>query len=108
MNKRPRTIMKTTVLDNIKAYETAMSGCNVDYVITDEIELKDGATLYLFKSEEDGIYSSAVGYEDGSVFVLTDWQGARPETADDVESYDWCRVDGTPAIVFFGLPRVLE
>lgn len=100
--------MSEHILNLIKDYETAMSGSNVDYTITDEIDLKDGATLYLFESEEECISSSAIAYEDGSTFVLTDWQGTRPESADEIESYDWVRVDGKLAIVFLGLPRVLE
>ncbi len=100
---------KNEVLSLIQAYEKAMSGSDVEYIITEEIKLKDTASLYLFENGQEGIYSSAIGYEDGSVFVLTDWQSpARPETQNDIEDYDWVRVDGAPAIVFLGLPRVLE
>ncbi len=100
---------KNEVLSLIQAYEKAMSGSDVEYIITDEIKLKDTASLYLFENGQEGIYSSAIGYEDGSVFVMTDWQSpARPETQNDIEDYDWVRVDGAPAIVFLGLPRVLE
>ncbi len=101
---------KQQVLTYIKAYEKEMSGSDIEYTITDEKELKDGASLYLFEYKEDGynIMSSAIGYEDGYVFVLTDWQGSRPETIDEVENYSWIRVDGMPAINFLGLPRILE
>lgn len=38
---------------------------------------------------------------------LRDWQGAHPETAEEIEEFDWIREDGKSAVVLHGLPRVI-
>ena len=91
--------MQEIVLEIIKLYEIKCSGCDVDYVITEVIEDEsEGAALYLFESEKEGIKSAAFAYESGEVFVLTDWQGARPEKLAEVADYDWVDVIGHDAI----------
>ena len=98
--------MQERVLEAIKLYEVKCSGKDVDYVITEEIEDEsEGAALYLFESEKDGIKSAAFAYESGEVFVLTDWQGSRPEKLSEVADYDWLTISGHDAINLNGYPR---
>ena len=99
--------MQERILEAIKLYEVKCSGCDVDYVITEVIEDEsEGAALYLFESEKEGIKSSAFAYENGEVFVLTDWQGTRPEKLSEVGNYDWVDVSGHNTININGYPRV--
>ena len=99
--------MQEKVLEAIKLYEAKMSGNDVDYVITEVIEDEsEGAALYLFESEKEGIKSAAFAYENGEIFVLTDWQGARPEKLSEVDDYDWMDVSGHDAINLNGYPRM--
>ena len=84
-----------------------MSGNDVDYVITEVIEDEsEGAALYLFESEKEGIKSAAFAYESGDVFVLTDWQGSRPEKLSEVNDYDWMDLSSHDAINLNGYPRL--
>ena len=99
--------MKNKVLEAVKLYEIKCSGEDVDYVITEVIEdEREGAALYHFESEKEGIKSAAFAYESGEVFVLTDWQGTRPEKLSEVGNYDWENVSGHNAININGYPRV--
>lgn len=99
--------MKEKVLEAIKLYEVAMSGNYVDYVITEVIEDEsEGAALYLFECEKEGVKSAAFAYNSGEVFVLTDWQGARPEKLSEVGQFDWVTISGHDAIVLNGYPRM--
>lgn len=85
-----------------------MSGYDVDYVITEVIQDEsEGAALYLFECKHEGIESAAFAYNYGEVFVLTDWQGARPEKLSEVEQFDWISVKGQPAIILNSYPRIL-
>ena len=105
-NTVKRVIMQERVLEAIKLYEAKCSGKDVDYVITEVIEDEsEGAALYLFESEKDGIKSAAFAYESGEVFVLTDWQGSRPEKLSEVADYDWVTISGHDAINLNGYPR---
>ena len=98
--------MQERVLEAIKLYEAKCSGKDVDYVITEVIEDEsEGATLYLFESEKEGIKSAAFAYESGEVFLLTDWQGSRPEKLSEVGDYDWVTISGHDAINLNGYPR---
>lgn len=101
--------MKEKIKQVIEAYEKELSGNDIKYDITDVIPVKDGAALYLFQNKEWGIRSSAIGYEDGNIFVMRDWQGGRPITADEVESYpnDWVNINGGYGIIIDGLPRIM-
>ena len=100
--------MQEIVLEIIKLYEIKCSGCDVDYVITEVIEDEsEGAALYLFESEKEGIKSAAFAYESGEVFVLTDWQCSRPEKLSEVDNYDWVTTSGQNAINLNGYPRML-
>ena len=99
-------LMQEKVLEAIKLYEAKCSGKDVDYVITEVIEDEsEGAELYLFESEKEGIKSAAFAYESGEVFVLTDWQGSRPEKLSEVADYDWVTISGHDAINLNGYPR---
>ena len=105
-NTVKRVIMQEKVLEAIKLYEAKCSGKDVDYVITEVIEDEsEGAALYLFESEKEGIKSAAFAYENGWVFVLTDWQGSRPEKLSEVADYDWVTISGHDAINLNGYPR---
>ena len=105
-NTVKRVIMQEIVLEIIKLYEVKCSGKDVDYVITEVIEDEsEGAALYLFESEKEGIKSAAFAYESGEVFVLTDWQGSRPEKLSEVADYDWVIISGHDAINLNGYPR---
>ena len=105
-NTVKRVIMQERVLEAIKLYEVKCSGKDVDYVITEVIEDEsEGAALYLFESEKEGIKSAAFAYESGEVFVLTDWQGSRPEKLSEVADYDWVTISGHDAINLNGYPR---
>ena len=99
--------MQKRVLEAIKLYEAKCSGKDVDYVITEVIEDEsEGAALYLFESEKEGIKSAAFAYESGEVFLLTDWQGSRPEKLSEVEQFDWLTISGFDALVLNGYPRM--
>ena len=99
--------MQERVLEAIKLYDICCSGEYVDYVITEVIEDEsECAALYLFESEKEGIKSAAFAYEDGEVFVLTDWQGTRPEKLSEVGDYDWVTTNGHYAINLNGYPRM--
>ena len=98
--------MQEKVLEAIKLYEAKCSGKDVDYVITEVIEDEsEGAALYLFESEKEGVKSAAFAYESGEVFVLTDWQAPRPEKLSEVADYDWVTTSGHDAINLNGYPR---
>ena len=103
---KKKYIMQEKVLETIKLYEAKCSGKDVDYVITEVIEDEsEGAALHLFECEKEGIKSAAFAYESGEVFVLTDWQGARPEKLSEVEQFDWVTISGHDAINLNGYPR---
>lgn len=74
------------------------------YIYTKEIDLKDDATLYLF--EGNGCKSSAICNEDGDFFVLDDWHGSRPESAEEVANYEWFTIFWQPSVMRDGLPIV--
>lgn len=104
--EKKKYIMQKRVLEAIKLYEAKCSGKDVDYVITEVIEDEsEGAALYLFESEKEGIKSAAFAYESGEVFLLTDWQGSRPEKLSEVADYDWVTISGHDAINLNGYPR---
>ena len=90
----------------IKQAEKNMSGEDVNFTITDDIEIDETASLFLF--ENDFCKAAAVGYESGELFVMRDWQEpSRPETPGEISNYDWCTIDWHDAMVFDGLPRIL-
>ena len=104
--EKKKYIMQEKVLEAVKLYEAKCSGKDVDYVITEVIEDEsEGAALYLFESEKEGIKSAAFAYESGEVFLLTDWQGSRPEKLSEVADYDWVTISGHDAINLNGYPR---
>ena len=104
--EKKKYIMQEKVLEAVKLYEAKCSGKDVDYVITEVIEDEnEGAALYLFESEKEGIKSAAFAYESDEVFLLTDWQGSRPEKLSEVGDYVWVTISGHDAINLNGYPR---
>ena len=94
------------VLQAIKSFELASSGYDVDYQFTRIIHIDTHTNLYLFQYED--IKSSAIDYEDGTTFVMWDWQTpTRPESEEEIEDYDWrLASDGRRAVIMDGLPRI--
>ena len=90
----------------IKQADKNMTGEDVDFVITDDIDIDESAHLFLFENEF--CKAAAVGYESGELFVMRDWQEPfRPMTAQDIAEFDWCTTDWRDAIILNGLPRTL-
>lgn len=75
--------------------------------ITDRIDLKEGAELILFECDGWNCASSAVLHQDGTLFVLTDWQCSRPESLEELYQYEWITTDGHLGVMFDGLPKYL-
>lgn len=75
--------------------------------ITDRTDLKEGAELILFECDGWNYTSSAVLHQDGTLFVLTDWQCGRPESIEELDNYEWGSTDGHHGIVVNGLPRYI-
>lgn len=97
----------------IKNYDNMVCGYDTQaiYKVTDSFCLKEGAKLHLFESvNDDGfvIRSSVVEYPNGRIMLLDDWQNSRPTNEKEIEDYNWVTVDGRPAIMFDGLPRILK
>ena len=88
----------------LEEVNVAWGGEPAEVTITDEIELPEDATLYLFTCG-DSEASSAVCHSDGTVFVLGDWESSRPETYEEVEDYSWLDVHQRETINLLGLPR---
>lgn len=99
------TMNKDIAKKLIEIAEKNMSGNDVNYTITDEIEVNENVTLYLFEGEF--VKSAAVGYSDGTLFVLSDWQSSRPESVSEIADYDWRTIDWREAIIVNELPRML-
>lgn len=96
----------------IKEYDNRICGCKTtfSYKVTDEVELKEGATLYLFEGvDADGykIESSLIEHASGAIMFLSDWQNGRPVDDTEIEDYNWVTPDGKETIMFEGLPRKL-
>lgn len=86
------------------------SGNIIDYTISEVKELsEEGAYLVFAESEECGVETSFVAYEDGTCYFLSDWQGAYPATEDEIAEYDdWVTEDFIRLpVILNGLPRVL-
>lgn len=43
----------------------------------------------------------------GNEDILTDWDEGRPESAEELENYEWITTDGHLGVMFDGLPRYL-
>lgn len=103
-------ITKDYLKQAIEQAEFNCSGSNVNYDITDIVELTEvGAYLVLASAKKGGIKTSFVAYEDGTCYFLSDWQGSYPTTEDEISDYnDWVTIDWqrTP-VIFNGLPRTL-
>lgn len=79
---------------------------SIDYKITAMVRHRN-RSLSLCLFEGGGIKSAFVYYDLGGAFFMTDWQGARPEVIDDIEDFSWIYEDGTPAVMFDGVPCLL-
>ena len=90
----------------LETINRAWGGDETELTITKEIELPEGATMYLFKCGV--VKSSAISYKDGSLFVIDDWQATRPESYEDIKDFAWFfGTDGRRAVILNGLPRIL-
>jgi hypothetical protein len=89
------------------AINVAWGGDEAEVIITKEVELPEGATMHLFKCGV--VESSAISYKDGSLFVIDDWQSARPESYEDIKDFTWVSgADGRRAVILNGLPRLFS
>lgn len=77
------------------------------YTIIQSIPVSDDAKLMTFVSDNCAAKSTAVVYNNGTIFVTDDWQGYYAESLSEIEDYDWHTLDGQRAIIMDGLPRVL-
>lgn len=77
------------------------------YTIIQSIQVADDAKLMTFVSDNGIAKSSAVVYDDGTVFVTDDWQGYYAESLNEIEDCEWHTLDGQRAVIVDGLPRVL-
>lgn len=90
----------------LEATDVAWGGDGSEVTITKEIELPEGATMYLFECWDCKL--SSICHKDGTVFVMRNWQEpTRPESYEEIKDYKWRRTDGMDAIIFDGLPRIL-
>ena len=93
----------------IEKTEYNCSGDRIDYTISEVKELsEEGAYLVFAESEEYGVKTSFVAYEDGTCYFLSDWQGAYPSTEDEIAEYnDWVTEDFERlSVILNGLPRI--
>lgn len=93
-----------TIEHHISLYD----GLNSSIEITKNIKLDENITLYVFdfNGDTDGT-SSAIVYEDGTLLVMTDWQGWHPETLEEISDVKWTELTETPVILFNRTPRAL-
>lgn len=103
-------ITKEYLKSAIENADYNFSGNRVDYTISEVKELsEEGAYLVFAESEEYGVKTSFVAYEDGTCYFLADWQGSYPATEDEIAEYDeWVTEDFVRLpVIFNGLPRML-
>lgn len=89
--------------------EAALSAYDdgIGYTIIQSITLTDDAKLMTFVSDNGIAKSTAVVYDDGTIFVTDDWQCRFAESLDEIEDYDWYTLDDHRAVIIDGLPREL-
>lgn len=89
--------------------EAALSAYDngTEYSIVKSIDLTNDAKLVSFVSEDGMAESSAVVYNDGTVFVTDDWQGGYAESFEEIEDFEWYTLGGQRAIIMDGLPKIL-
>ena len=82
------------------------SNCNYDLLSVEEISGEDAAfVVFGFRGEISG-ESAAVVYGDGTTFTLSDWQGGRPESPEEIDEYVWRDLEhGAYGVILLGLPR---
>lgn len=78
------------------------------YTIIYSIPVSDDAKLMTFISDNCVAKSTAVVYDNGTIFVTDDWQGCYADSFSEIEDYDWHTLDGQRAVVMNGLPRLLK
>ena len=92
-------------INNIEEIIAALADEKCCVEIEKSIQDKDGAlTLY---HTDTGIKSSAYQYSTGEVFLLRDWQGARPESLEEIPDFDWVSESGKSTVILDGRPRIL-
>lgn len=77
----------------------------IRFEILKEIQLQENAVMYILSWNQTG-RTAVIIYDDGTLFHLNDWQGPCPETAEEIESFEWRSEYGKRAVVFNGLPKV--
>lgn len=101
--------VRENTLPEEQAVEQALSKYDdgIGYTIIQTIQVADDAKLMTFVSDNGIAKSTAVVYDDGTIFVTDDWQGYYAESFDEIEELDWYTLDGERAVIMDGLPRVL-
>lgn len=96
--------MEANEMETVAERMSAIGG-GVKCEVINAVEL-DGAVMYAIKV--DGCLTTcAIVYDDGTLFCQWDWQGAHPETAEEIADYDWRTEDGRRAVMLDGMPRML-
>lgn len=88
---------------------------NFDSIKITELDSEDGAILYQIQGLDNGYdyCTTIVTYGETDLFAMSDWQdGIYPKTIKEIESEDynwksWQHHSGKPAVIFFGLPRII-
>ena len=81
--------------------------CNIQKVKI-LIDKEYNALAYLVFFNCADMPCSCVVYDDGSLFHLRDWQASYPNTAREVEEFEYLTEDGLDTIMMNGLPRSLK
>lgn len=96
-------------MENLNYYSELINNtleCNANAI--NAIEL-DGAVLVAFTFGEFGETTSAVIYNDGTIFTQSDWQcGYYAKDANDIEFIEWrLGVTEQSAVIVDGMPRMI-
>lgn len=82
------------------------NNCDYDLLRVEEISGEDAVFVEFDFCGEAAGTSAAVVYGDGTTFTLSDWQGGRPESPEEIDEFDWLdREHGAAGVNLLGLPR---
>lgn len=96
--------MNKIEMESIAARMSAIDG-EAKCEVIKAVDLEE-AVMYIVKADEY-CTTCAIVYDDGTLYHLLDWQGGYPETAEEIEDYDWRTEDGRRAVMLGGMPRTL-
>lgn len=82
---------------------TIGNGCRIEL----EGSVSDSEGKLVLFCADGSIHSAAYIYNDDELFHLRDWQGARPESHEEISDFEWLAEDGKNAIVMDGKLRRL-